>query len=48
MVDLVATKIGRFSNAYVESFNRTLKINILQKQLRNLLGHVIRKLEENI
>ena len=48
MLDHIDQNLSRVSNAYVESHNKTLKVNILEGQKRNTLGTIVRKLEENM
>ena len=48
MLDLVDPSISRVSNAFVESFNKVLKHNVLEHQTRNPIGMTIRKLKDNV
>lgn len=47
MSDLVDADISRVSNAYVESHNKSYKINVLKGKKRNTIGDVCRLLQEH-
>ena len=48
MLDLIDVDISRVSNAYVESHNKVIKIDVMNRQKKNSMGQAIRKLKEYV
>ena len=48
MLNLIDVDISRVNNAYVESHNEVMKIDVMNQQKKNSIGQAIRKLKEYV